>query len=67
MKRKSKIEKLVDDRIDGAYRRTSCGVQVSVLSIPAIFREARAVLTVDMTDAALDQAMTGIVAKYRLN
>jgi len=67
LSRQSKTDKLIDKRIEQAYYRTSSGVQINIMDIPKIYREARATMQPDTTDAALEQIITSIVARYRLN
>lgn len=67
MIRKTKAEKATDKRIERAYYRTSSYVQIPIMSIPGIYREARAAMTPETTDEQLDALVTAAVAKVRVN
>jgi hypothetical protein len=60
----TKAEKEADAAIGISYRKFGNGVQVNMMDIPRIFREAREVLA---RGEAIDQHMPGIIAKYRKN
>jgi len=59
MKAKSKVEKIIDNRIDAAYRATCSGIQINIMDIPAVFREGRRLLESGADEAVL---RTGIRA-----
>ena len=73
MRKQSKQEKAADKRIERAYARSCSGVQIPMLAIPGIFRDARANMEArqlitgqPMTDAELDTCVAAIVETIRV-
>ena len=62
--RTTKLDRQLDKRIEVAYYRLAQGVQVSVLDIPRIFRDAKLELSAGVE---LDTAMVAIIKRYRVN
>ncbi len=62
--RQTKAQKQLDKDIEQAWYRMAAGVQVSIMDIPAIFREARVAVEAGRT---LEGVMTEIIARYRKN
>ena len=59
--RKSKAERIADDRISRAYYGTCCGIQISILDIPRVFAEGRRAIANGADDAQLAAAIFGFV------
>lgn len=57
-------EKALDKQIEAAYYRVASGVQVSIMDIPAIFRDAKAMLAGGRTD--IDQVLIEVVKRYQV-
>lgn len=64
MPTKKAQEKALDREIEAAYYRHAQGVQVNMLDIPKIFRDAKLELA---AGKPLDEAMIEIVKRYRVN
>ena len=64
MARQSKAEKQLDKDIELAWYKMATDVQVSVMDIPNIFREARVAVRAGRT---LEGVMAEIIARYRKN
>ena len=65
--RKSKAERIADDRISRAYSGTCNGVQISVLDIPRVFAEGRRAVAEGVDDAQLAARVFGFVESIRHN
>lgn len=65
MPRQTKAEKLIDMRIDAAYRRTCSGIAIDMMAIPTVFRVGRVAIVNGATDDALDKAIIDYVATIR--
>jgi hypothetical protein len=60
----SRAEKKLDKEIEAAYYRHGYGVQVDIMDIGKIFRDAKLEMAAGVP---LDTAMQGIIARYRKN
>jgi len=56
---------IADARIDAAYRRTCCGIQIDIMAIPSIFAEGRRVIAAGADDTNLDVAIRNFVEGIR--
>ncbi len=61
--RAARGEKALDKQIESAYYRVASGVQVSIMDIPKIFRDAKAELTGGRTD--IDNVLIEVVKRYQ--
>jgi len=62
--RKSKAEKAVDKLIESTYYKYGSGVQIMIMDIPKIFREARVEM---LTGKPIEEVIQNLIAKYRQN
>jgi hypothetical protein len=62
--RESKAERQLNEAIEQTYYRLAQGVQVNILDIPKIFRDAKIELAAGVS---LEQSMPGIIARYKAN
>lgn len=67
MRRKSKSEKLIDSRIDKAYRMTCSGIQINMLDIPKVFAFGRIRIMEGEDDAALASSIRAYVESIRVD
>lgn len=61
---KKKAEKALDSQIEQAWYRLASGIEVSVLDIPRIFRDAKIEMAAGKT---AEEAVTIQIARYRKN
>jgi hypothetical protein len=67
MRRQSKAEKLIDLRIDLAYRKTCSGIQINMLDIPKVFAFGRIKIMEGEDDAALCNSIRAYVESIRVD
>ncbi|MBO0715711.1 MAG: hypothetical protein J2P55_00040 [Rhizobiales bacterium] len=60
--RKSKAERIADDRIGRAYYGTCSGIAINILDIPRVFAEGRRAIAQGADDAQLAAAIFGFVS-----
>lgn len=62
--KQTKADKQLDKDIERTWYKMASGVQVNIMDIANIFREARVAVQAGRT---LEGVMTEIIARYRLN
>ena len=61
MPRLTKAEKLIDRRIDEAYRRACTGVRINIIDIPKVFAAGRTFIAKGANDEVLGHAIRAYV------
>lgn len=59
--RQSKAEKLIDKRIEVAYRSTCSGIAINIMDIGKVFAEGRKLIATGVDDAALGDGLRKFV------
>ena len=67
MRKLTKEEKLIDKRIDLAYRKTCSGIQINMLDIPKVFKFGRIKIMEGEDDAALCSSIRAYVESIRVD
>lgn len=53
MRKQSKAERLIDRRVEKAYRASCCGIGIDILDIPKVFARGREIIASGATDEDL--------------
>jgi len=61
MAKQSKAEKLIDKRIETAYRATCSGVSINIMDIGKVFAEGRKLIATGVDDATLGTGLRAFV------
>jgi len=65
--RKNKADKLIDSRIDKAYRSTCSGIEINILDISKVFAFGRVKIEQGEDDAALAASVRAYVETIRVD